>query len=101
MSARVCPFTRGTRRPNPSQATLAVSPNNNALRDTIMLPHLRANLLLLALSVVLCCIVYPGILLIIGQTVFHDNAEGSILYDQNGTPIGSRLIAQPFSGEGY
>ncbi len=66
-----------------------------------MMAHLRANLLLLALSVVLCCIVYPGILLVIGQTAFHDKAEGSILYDKDGKPIGSRLIAQPFSGEGY
>jgi K+-transporting ATPase ATPase C chain len=66
-----------------------------------MLSHVRSNLLLLALSVVLCSIVYPGILLVIGQTAFHDKAEGSILYDNDGKPIGSRLIAQPFSGEGY
>lgn len=66
-----------------------------------MLSHLRANLLLLLLTVVLCCVVYPGILLGIGQTVFHDKAEGSLLYDKGGKPIGSRLIAQPFSGEGY
>ena len=63
--------------------------------------HIRANLLLLVLSVVLCSILYPGILLIIGQTVFHDKAEGSILYGKDGKAIGSRLIAQPFSGEGY
>ncbi|MGE5191237.1 MAG: potassium-transporting ATPase subunit C [Deltaproteobacteria bacterium] len=66
-----------------------------------MLPHLRANLLLLVLTVVLCCLIYPGILLLIGQTVFHDKAQGSLLYDKDGNPIGSRLIAQPFSGEGY
>jgi K+-transporting ATPase ATPase C chain len=66
-----------------------------------MLANLRANLLLLLLTVVLCCIVYPSILLFIGQTVFHDKAEGSLIYDKNGKPIGSRLIAQPFSGEGY
>src|SRR5262245_5273996 len=66
-----------------------------------MFSHLRANLLLLALSVVLCSVVYPSILLLIGRTAFHDKAQGSILYDKQGTPIGSRLIAQPFSGEGY
>jgi K+-transporting ATPase ATPase C chain len=66
-----------------------------------MLSHLRANLLLLVLTVVLCSIVYPAILLLIGQTVFHDKAEGSLVFDKDGQPIGSRLIAQPFSGEGY
>jgi K+-transporting ATPase ATPase C chain len=66
-----------------------------------MSSHIRANLLLLVLSLALCCVIYPGILLAIGQTVFHDKAEGSLLFDKNGKPIGSRLIAQPFSGEGY
>lgn len=66
-----------------------------------MLSHLRANLLLLVLTVALGSIVYPGILLLVGQTVFHDNADGSIVYDKAGKPIGSRLIAQPFTGEGF
>jgi K+-transporting ATPase ATPase C chain len=64
--------------------------------------HLRANLWLLILSVGLGSIFYPSILLVIGQTVFHDKAEGSLVYDKDGkTVIGSKLIAQPFSGEGY
>jgi K+-transporting ATPase ATPase C chain len=66
-----------------------------------MLAHLRANLLLLVVSVVLCCVAYPIVLLVIGQTAFHGKAEGSLIYDKSGTAIGSRLIAQPFSGEGY
>ncbi len=66
-----------------------------------MSSHIRANLLLLVLSLALCCVIYPGILLAIGQTVFHDNAQGSLVFDKDGTPIGSRLIAQPFTGEGY
>ncbi|MBI3863697.1 MAG: potassium-transporting ATPase subunit C [Planctomycetia bacterium] len=63
--------------------------------------HLRANFLLLVVTIVLCCVVYPAILFGIGQTVFHDKAEGSLIYDKQGKPIGSHLIAQPFSGEGY
>ena len=66
-----------------------------------MFAHLRANLLLLAVSVALCNVLYPAVLWVIGQTVFHDKAEGSLVYDKSGKPIGSRLIAQPFSGEGY
>jgi K+-transporting ATPase ATPase C chain len=66
-----------------------------------MVAHIRANLLLLAASVALCNVLYPAVLWVIGQTAFHDKAEGSLIYDKQGTAIGSRLIAQPFSGEGY
>jgi potassium-transporting ATPase KdpC subunit len=65
--------------------------------------HLRANLWLLGLTVLLCCVLYPLTLWAIGQTVFPDQASGSFL-DENGQPTrdvekarGSRLIAQPFT----
>ena len=41
--------------------------------------HLRGNLLLLGLTVLICCVAYPLILYGIGQTVFHDRAEGSLV----------------------
>lgn len=66
-----------------------------------MIRELRANLWLLVLSVVLCSVLYPAVLLVIGQTVFHDKAEGSLIYGDDGKPIGSRLIAQPFAGAQY
>ena len=63
--------------------------------------HLRANLWLLLFTVVLCCVAYPVVLLLVGQTLFRDKATGSLIYDKDGIAIGSKLIAQPFSGEGY
>jgi K+-transporting ATPase ATPase C chain len=63
--------------------------------------HLRANLWLLVLSVVLCSVLYPVVLWGIGQTVFHDKAEGSLLTNAQGKVIGSRLIAQPFTADEY
>jgi K+-transporting ATPase ATPase C chain len=66
-----------------------------------MLSHIRANLWLLLLTVVLCCVIYPGILLLVGQTVFPTQANGSLILDEGGKPIGSRLIAQPFTGDEY
>jgi len=72
-----------------------------------MMRHLRANLWLLLLTVLLCSVLYPLILLGIGQTVFPSNAQGSLV-DKNGQPaaseneaVGSRLIAQPFTGKEY
>ena len=66
-----------------------------------MIAHLRANLWLLVLTVLLCSVLYPLVLLGIGQTLFHDEAQGSLLTDAQGHPIGSRLIAQPFTADEY
>jgi K+-transporting ATPase ATPase C chain len=72
-----------------------------------MTAHLRANLWLLALTVLLCSVLYPLALLGIGQAAFRDKAEGSLI-DARGDPttdparaVGSRLIAQPFTGDEY
>lgn len=66
-----------------------------------MLAHLRANLWLLVLTVLICSLAYPAILLGIGQTVFKDQANGSLLLGPDGKPVGSRLIAQPFTGDEF
>jgi len=66
-----------------------------------MLAHLRANLWLLLLSVLVCSILYPLVLWGIGQAVFHEQAQGSLLLDAGGKPVGSGLIAQPFTQDEY
>lgn len=66
-----------------------------------MIAHLRANFLLLVFTVLMCSVVYPLALLGIGQTVFREKAQGSLLTDADGKSIGSRLIAQPFIGDEY
>ncbi len=66
-----------------------------------MSAHLRANLLLLVLTVLLCSVAYPLALWGIGQMVFHEKAQGSLITDKSGTTIGSRLIAQPFTADEY
>lgn len=58
--------------------------------------HLRANLSLLGLTVLLCCFVYPLTLWAIGQGFFPDQASGSLVI-ADGKVIGSHLIAQPFT----
>ena len=66
-----------------------------------MSAHIRANFWLLVLSILLCCVIYPGILLAIGQLAFHDKAQGSLSPTRMGKVIGSRLIAQPFTSDEY
>ena len=66
--------------------------------------HLRANLWLLVLTVLLCCVCYPFALWLTGRGFLADKASGSLI-DKHGKPtvedakaVGSRLIAQPFNG---
>ncbi len=64
--------------------------------------HIRANLWLLVLTVLLCCVLYPLTLWAIGQVAFPEQAQGSLIYRADGkTPVGSRLIGQPFSADEY
>jgi K+-transporting ATPase ATPase C chain len=66
-----------------------------------MMQHLRAVLLLLLGTLVLCCVLYPLTLWALGQTVFRSQADGSLLLGADKQPVGSRLIGQAFSGNEY
>jgi potassium-transporting ATPase KdpC subunit len=66
-----------------------------------MLHHIRNSLLLLVFAVVLVCGIYPGILWVIGQTAFPFQANGSVVNGPDGKPVGSLLIAQPFTKDEY
>jgi K+-transporting ATPase ATPase C chain len=70
-----------------------------------MIRELLTNVKLVLVTLVLCCVVYPGVLWVIGQTVFPDKAQGSLITmkDSQGKEVvvGSRLIAQPFTGDEY
>lgn len=66
-----------------------------------MLRSVTKSLWLLSFGVVILCLIYPGVLLAIGQTVFPFQANGSILKGPDGKPVGSLLIAQPFTKDEY
>jgi K+-transporting ATPase ATPase C chain len=67
--------------------------------------HLRANLLLLAFTFVLCSVIYPALLYFVGLTVFPTAATGSLVAETgpDGKPVvrGSHLIAQKFTDPAY
>jgi K+-transporting ATPase ATPase C chain len=58
-------------------------------------------LVLLGLSFVIICGVYPLALLVVGQAIFPDQANGSLVTGPDGALVGSRLIAQPFTKDEY
>src|SRR6266850_759895 len=66
-----------------------------------MIQHIRANLWLLSLTLLICCVLYPLVLWGIGQSVFPETANGSLVYGKDGAAIGSRMIAQPFTADEY
>jgi K+-transporting ATPase ATPase C chain len=56
--------------------------------------------MLLVLTLVLCCVAYP--LLLLGAAwLMPDRAAGSMIRNKDGKVIGSHLIAQKFTGAGY
>ncbi len=66
-----------------------------------MMRHLSKSILLLGFTLVVCCGVYPLVIWAIGQTVFPEQANGSLLRGPDGAIVGSRLIAQPFTKDEY
>lgn len=65
-----------------------------------MLRMLRPALSLLAVMVVLTGLAYPLAMTGVAQVVFPDQANGSLIH-RNGHVVGSRLIAQNFTGPEY
>jgi K+-transporting ATPase ATPase C chain len=64
-----------------------------------MIAHLRANLILLGLTLVICSVLYPLSLLAVGQGLFPSIASGDIVAGSDGKPVGARRIAQEFKGD--
>jgi len=63
--------------------------------------EIRGAILSTLILAVVCCGIYPLVVSGIGQTLFHDKANGSLILDQNGTVLGSRLLGQGFTAEKY
>jgi K+-transporting ATPase ATPase C chain len=63
--------------------------------------YFSKSILLLVFAVVICCVLYPLVLWVIGQAAFPFQANGSLLRGPDGKAVGSRLIAQPFTKDEY
>lgn len=66
-----------------------------------MLKELKSGALFTLVMMVLVGGVYHGVLWGIGRVVFPDQADGSLIRRQDGTVVGSRLIAQQFVRREY
>ncbi|MGB6198868.1 MAG: potassium-transporting ATPase subunit C [Candidatus Acidiferrales bacterium] len=66
-----------------------------------MLRNISKSILLLSLAVLVCCLIYPAVVWVVGQSLFPFQANGSMLKGPDGALVGSRLIAQPFTKDEY
>jgi potassium-transporting ATPase KdpC subunit len=66
-----------------------------------MLRSLLSSILLLILTIIICCGLYPLTVWAIGKAFFPFQANGSLLKGPDGSIVGSKLIAQPFTKDEY
>lgn len=65
-----------------------------------MLRELKNSLIACAVTFVLCAVAYPALVWGLSWAAFPHQANGSLIV-QDGTVIGSELVAQPFASEKY
>jgi len=66
-----------------------------------MIRYVTKSVLLLGLTLAICVVAYPLAIWVIAQTIFPEQANGSLLRGPDGAVVGSRLIAQPFTKDEY
>ena len=65
------------------------------------LSHLRGAVMATVILAIVCCGLYPLIVFGISQALFHEQANGSLIVDPDGTARGSRLLGQNFADTRY
>jgi K+-transporting ATPase ATPase C chain len=65
-----------------------------------MWKELKTGFLMMLVMTVLTGLIYPGVITVLAQVLFHDKANGSLVM-VDGQPVGSRLIGQNFTRPEY
>jgi K+-transporting ATPase ATPase C chain len=63
--------------------------------------EIRSAVLVTLILAAVCCGLYPLAVYGLGQVLFHDKANGSLIVSTDGTIKGSRLMGQQFTDEKY
>jgi K+-transporting ATPase ATPase C chain len=63
--------------------------------------EIRGAVMAVLILAAVCCGLYPLVVFGIGQALFHDKANGSLIVDSSGAVRGSRLLGQQFAGDKY
>lgn len=68
---------------------------------TVITSNIRPTLTMLVMLTVLFGFAYPGASMLLVQSIFPDQAEGSLIKGKNGEVLGSKFIGQQFSEPKY
>lgn len=68
---------------------------------TVITSNIRPTLTMLVMLTVLFGFAYPGASTLLVQSIFPDQAEGSLIKGKNGEVLGSKFIGQQFSEPKY
>src|SRR5579859_966524 len=68
---------------------------------TFLAKYVRPAVVLTLILTIVTGFLYPGIVTGLAQLLFHNQANGSLVYASNGQVIGSELIGQYWTKPGY
>ena len=71
------------------------------MKDIVFFQELRTSGRLVVATMTICCVLYGLTVLAFGQTVVPARANGSLVLNARGEPVGSELIAQGFTRPEY
>jgi len=66
-----------------------------------ILKEIKTSIIVAVILLVICCGIYPLIVFGAGQLLFSKQANGSLVWDDQGKPIASTLLAQNFTADKY
>jgi potassium-transporting ATPase KdpC subunit len=97
------PLQRSVTVPNPSEKPdffVSHPVTTETAAKTSMRRHITTAVLYTAATTVIFGLVYPLVVTGAAQLLFHDKANGQLLY-KDGAVIGSRILGQSFTGPAY
>jgi K+-transporting ATPase ATPase C chain len=74
---------------------------DNAAKKGGLLGQVETSMRIVFVTMLTCCLLYPLVILGVGQTWVQYSANGSLVRNDQGEIAGSALIAQGFSRPGY
>jgi K+-transporting ATPase ATPase C chain len=66
-----------------------------------LLSQVQTSIRIVFVTMLTCCLLYPLVILAVGQTWVEYSANGALVHNDQGETVGSELIAQKFSRPEY